>query len=656
MKTHEAVRYSRHHRWIALVYGITTHGLFLIAVASMAIGLYTGMKLGRGRLQGGAAVTGNFLLMIQFPVIHSWLLTPRGRGFLARLAPANLGRPLATTSFAAISSLQLIICFLCWSPSGRMIFRPGLSLQAAMSVMYAGAWVLLGKSMHEAGLRLQTGSLGWLSIWKNRKPDYPGMPNGPLHKVIRQPIYASFALILWFAPSFTLEKVMLAVLWSAYCVVGSSLKEQRFARFYGEAFHAYKKRVPFWVPRLRSKLSMIPPDIKALDADVLIVGGGPVGLLLANLLGKASRTVVLLETRSFPPTCSMAIGITPPSLDILAGIGLDRACIENGRPIRRAKVHENRALVGELLLERHHDAYPFILSLPQSMTMALLRENLKKWQDVSISDGWCATSITHHNSYVEITAHHDATGISRSFFACMAAGCDGAKGLMAAWAGIKKSTRKYAPKFCMMDYVDRGELGDDACLFFNHERPVESFPLPGGARRWIVRCGWHDRYDLDDSFEQVVERLTGVTLDGADRISESEFQPGRSLARSFYRGRIALCGDAAHVMSPIGGQGMNTGFSDAFVLAHAMNKALESGDHPEKYFRHYHRVRRSAFRIAAARAALGMQLGIAKSPLTSYFRRQLIRFLLSLPAARRRVVEWFTMRSLPDPRQQAQQL
>jgi 2-polyprenyl-6-methoxyphenol hydroxylase-like FAD-dependent oxidoreductase len=91
-----------------------------------------------------------------------------------------------------------------------------------------------------------------------------------------------------------------------------------------------------------------PPVCKSIETDIVIVGAGPVGLLLANLLGARGVQTCVFDKRSEPQTSSMAIGITPPSLEILKPLGLDRVFREAGVPVRHAEVFESKTQVGRL--------------------------------------------------------------------------------------------------------------------------------------------------------------------------------------------------------------------------------------------------------------------------------------------------------------------
>jgi len=389
--------------------------------------------------------------------------------------------------------------------------------------------------------------------------------------------------------------------------------------------------------------------LSACDADVIVIGAGPVGLLLACLLGEAGKQVLVVEAETNIPERSMAIGITPPSLEILHTIGMDTVFIDCGIRIEQARVHENNREISRLSFSECSDPYRYILSLPQAQTCRLLREKLATYRGVQLLTGWRVIGIDQSDDSVLVKAVDVVSGDTCHLRSLLIAGCDGGHGSVATMVGISKRRKTYGPRFAMGDFVDHSGLGSVAHLFFGRERPVETFPLPHGRRRWIVRCGWKMKTDLHESLTAAVTRLTGIHLDSSDQLDESCFQPCRIEARSFYRGRVLLCGDAAHVLSPIGGQGMNTGFGDAAYAALAFTAMLDGGEGIEEWMHRYETRRRCVFRRAAARAALGMSLGVMHGQTGSLIRRTMIRFLLGFPASRSYLARWFTMRNLPYP-------
>jgi len=244
--------YSARERALALAYGIACHALFAAAVGSMIYSIDAGLVSGRGRLEGAAAWLANLVLVAQFPLLHSWLLSRSGRKAIGRLAPLGLGPELAATTYAAISSLQLLATFWLWSPSQIVWWRAEGAALVASSTLYAGAWLLLLKAMLDSGLDLQSGFCGWGSVIRNRRPLWRPFPTHGLYRHTRHPIYVAFFLILWTAPVWTPDRLLLCGVWTLYCWVGPLHKEQRYARFEGERFRRYQSIVPYWLPSLRA--------------------------------------------------------------------------------------------------------------------------------------------------------------------------------------------------------------------------------------------------------------------------------------------------------------------------------------------------------------------------------------------------------------------
>lgn len=235
---------------LALVYAAMCHGIFALAGLAMLIGLFSGMQAGFGPFSGWAAWTVNLVLLAQFPIGHSFFLSDRGRRILSRLAPFGTGQTLTTTTYATIASVQLLALFALWSPSGVVLWQAKGPVLWLLCAAYAGSWALLTKASFDAGPTVQAGSLGWMALLRNRTPVYPDMPEKGLFKVVRQPIYVSFALVLWCVPVWTPDQLLIATAYTAYCILAPRLKERRFERFYGDRFRAYRARVPYWLPRL----------------------------------------------------------------------------------------------------------------------------------------------------------------------------------------------------------------------------------------------------------------------------------------------------------------------------------------------------------------------------------------------------------------------
>ncbi len=239
---------TRAAKAIALLFGIACHATFLAAVASMAFSLFVGMQTGRGPFHGTAAVAADLLLLLHFPLLHSFLLAPRGRRWLARAAPAPLGAALRSTTYVLVASLQLLFVFLAWSPSGIVWGQATGAARTALCAGFGLSWLLLARSMADSGLAIQAGWLGWTSVWRGREPDYGPMPERGLFRVCRQPIYVAFALILWTVPTWTPDGLAIAASWTAYALLGPRHKEARYLRLHGAAFEAYRRRVPYWLP------------------------------------------------------------------------------------------------------------------------------------------------------------------------------------------------------------------------------------------------------------------------------------------------------------------------------------------------------------------------------------------------------------------------
>lgn len=237
---------------LAVAMGVVCHTLFAIAVLAMMTAMFFGMSESLGRVAWPWAMLVNGLLIIQFPLAHSLLLTGPGARLLARVFPGPHGATLSTTTYAILASLQLLALFALWTPSGIIWWQAEGVVFWAMCTAYAASWLLLAMASFDAGAEVQSGALGWMSLAARIRPVFPDMPTQGLFRAIRQPIYIAFALTLWTVPTWTPDQLALAINYTAYCLLAPRLKERRFADRYGDRFRRYRDEVPYAIPRWKS--------------------------------------------------------------------------------------------------------------------------------------------------------------------------------------------------------------------------------------------------------------------------------------------------------------------------------------------------------------------------------------------------------------------
>ena len=165
-------------------------------------------------------------------------------------APKSYAKTLRTTVYATIASIQLILLFSLWNFSGVFIWQIEAPASLYMIILNLLSWALLSISSIQAGYKVQTGSLGWTSVYQGKTPIFPDMPTHGLFSIIRQPIYLSFSLVLWTSPSMSLDLFIVALSYSLYCYFGPMLKEKRFQKIYGKRFSDYQQKVPYYMPSI----------------------------------------------------------------------------------------------------------------------------------------------------------------------------------------------------------------------------------------------------------------------------------------------------------------------------------------------------------------------------------------------------------------------
>lgn len=394
---------------------------------------------------------------------------------------------------------------------------------------------------------------------------------------------------------------------------------------------------------------------------MLIVGGGPTGLFLATLLARRGIDVLVLERRTAPSAHSRAIGLHPPAVTALHQVGLAGAAVAAGARIRGGSARSRGRELGRLSFDRAWPRRPFVLSLHQSRTEELLESRLAELAPGALRRSWEVTMLREMREGVEVTARPipgaDGKPAPLTVRARVVVGADGARSHVRDLLGVGATGALYPDTYLMGDFAapDPGDDDRDAVIHLEPGGVVESFPLPGGGSRWVAHTGPAlPPAASPDALAQMVRTRTGVQLEAASATMISAFTVRRRMARALVTVRCVLIGDAAHEISPIGGQGITLGWLDALDLAPLLQRAVEDRHrgplrrHPA--WRRFERTCRRRARIARLLAHANMALGRPLPMPLAVARAAAVRIALGTPA--RHVMAWvYSMGwALPAPR------
>ena len=373
--------------------------------------------------------------------------------------------------------------------------------------------------------------------------------------------------------------------------------------------------------------------------DAVIVGGGPVGLFLGCRLAQLGLEFVVLEKRAEPLQHSRSIGIHPPSLERFEELGLVNDLLASGVRVEKGLAFGYKTplnSLGELDFSLCPEPYTFILTLPQYVTENVLERHLCALRPGALWRRADVLNVRDRGDYAEVSC--ELGGERRTLKARAIIGCDGKNSVVREAAEIPFKGGRYPDTYIMGDFADSTDLGSQAALYLTPDGIIESFPLPNSVRRWVVKMPHLLENPTPKDVTDAVYKRLGVEVSAETNTMLSAFGVERYLAKRFSSGRIALAGDAAHVVSPIGGQGMNLGWLDAWALA----DALENKGGLETLER-YNQARRRAAKAAILRAEFNtvMGRGTKLAPLRDFGLRGVLR-----SPAKRVFAHMFTMRGL----------
>ncbi len=336
---------------------------------------------------------------------------------------------------------------------------------------------------------------------------------------------------------------------------------------------------------------------EAIKTDVIIIGAGPTGLSLACQLIRYGVDFVIVEKNESVTPYSKAIGVHARTLEIYEQIGLAQKALARGAIAGKVRLIAGGEVRGEFDLSNiglNLSPYPFMLVLEQSKNEQLLDEYLQSHgEEVLWKTELESFSQTEGNVTAQVKA---ADGASQTIEAKYLVGCDGAKSPTRRALGLEFAGSTFERMFYVADaqidwHLSHGVLhiclAKDSFLLF--------FPLKGEKRYRIV-SNFPEGYEkeegdvLYEEIERQIKETSKLELDIHDVEWFSTYKVHTRHVNKFSAGRCFLAGDAAHIHSPAGAQGMNTGIQDAYNLAWKMALVLQ-GEADEKLLETYHEER-----------------------------------------------------------------
>ena len=371
--------------------------------------------------------------------------------------------------------------------------------------------------------------------------------------------------------------------------------------------------------------------------DVLIVGAGPTGLALAAALQQAGVSHLLIDALEEGQNSSRAAVIHAHTIEMLGSIEVVEPLVSEGMLVSSFTIRDRDRPLLSVAFEGLPSTFRNILMIPQSTTEALLEERLGALGG-EVQRGVAAIRAVadSHGAAVRVRTG-DSERVIRARYVV---GADGMHSIVRESAGIGFAGEPYGESFVLADVRMEWPLGiDEVSLFFSPAGLVVVAPLPGGSFRIVATM---DDAPAEPGIEHVQALLDARGPKAAHaRVTEilwsSRFRVHHRLADSYRKGPFLLMGDAAHVHSPAGGQGMNTGLVDAIVLGEALIRVVRGGE-PESVLDSYADIRRPAARKVLALAGRLTDVATVRSRPARIVRNAVLRLLDHLPAFKRRLM------------------
>lgn len=391
------------------------------------------------------------------------------------------------------------------------------------------------------------------------------------------------------------------------------------------------------------------------ELPVLIVGAGPIGLLLAGELARHGVPCRLIDEARSRRSAPRAINLHARTLEILDALGLTGDLLALGRPVHGVTISSAPApstqpaatRLAHLSLDALDSPYPFILSLPQTDTERVL-EGLAERCGVRVERSVRFTGLSQDAAGVTAQLEHLEPGQVEFARCTWLVGCDGEQSTVRQSLHLPFTGAHYPEVFALADVRLAWERPDDqAQVVVSPQGMLMLMPLPGAGRWRIVADlsplpgGQPHPEPTLARFQTLVEQRGAGDARLLEATWMSHFRIHRRIVPHYRVGRVFLAGDAAHVHSPVGAQGMNIGLQDAYNLAWKLALVIHGTGRPE-VLNSYDADRRPIAEQVLRNTDLGTRLVTLRNPVGREIRDRLAHLLLRLNLVQQRIARTFS--------------
>jgi 2-polyprenyl-6-methoxyphenol hydroxylase-like FAD-dependent oxidoreductase len=370
---------------------------------------------------------------------------------------------------------------------------------------------------------------------------------------------------------------------------------------------------------------------------IVIAGAGPTGLALGAELKRLGISSLILDRQEAGANTSRAAVVHARTLEVLEPLEVTSELLREGLIVPIFRVRDRNRVLTSISFKGLDTKYPFSLMCPQNRTETILLRRLESLGGV-VNRPSEVVAVCAGETSVHVQFKND--GVLKSVHAKWLVGCDGMHSVVREQAAIPFIGGNYEESFVLGDVKMDWPLDrDEVSLFFSGEGLVVVAPLPDDHFRIVATMKQAPSSPSIADFQEILAARgpENAFVKIHSIVWASRFQLEHRVAQVLRQGRILLAGDAAHVHSPAGGQGMNTGIQDAISLAGALQETVQQGN--DAALNRWQEKRLAIAHSVVALTDRMTRIATASSAGTKLFRNAVISIIGQIPFAQHAIAE-----------------